>query len=101
MITLVDTSVWVDHLRHRSHQLAVLLEQDHVRCHPLIVGELACGNLSNRRAIVELLTAFRPLQWPNMRKCSPSSKLMTSLVKDWDGLMFICWHQRSLADVVC
>lgn len=58
MITLVDTSVWVDHLRHRSQQLAVLLEQDHVRYHPLIAGELACGNLSNRCAILELLTAL-------------------------------------------
>lgn len=57
MITLVDTSVWVDHLRHRSQQLAVLLEQDHVRYYPLIVGELACGNLSNRR---DLRAAHRP-----------------------------------------
>lgn len=51
MIALVDTSVWVDHLRDRSHLLTTLLEQDRVRCHPLIVGELACGNLVNRQGI--------------------------------------------------
>jgi predicted nucleic acid-binding protein len=58
MIALVDTSVWVAHLRERSHQLTTLLEQDRVRCHPLIVGELACGNLANRRAILDLLAAL-------------------------------------------
>lgn len=58
MITLVDTCVWVDHLRQRSRRLTMLLEQDHVRCHPLIVGELACGNLANRRVILDFLTAL-------------------------------------------
>lgn len=58
MITLFDTSVWVDHLRQRSRRLTMLLEQDHVRCHPLIVGELACGNLANRRVILDFLTAL-------------------------------------------
>jgi predicted nucleic acid-binding protein len=32
--------------------------QDQVRCHPLIIGELACGNLANRRVIIDLLTAL-------------------------------------------
>jgi len=58
MITLVDTSVWVDHFRKGSQQLILLLEEEHVLCHPLIVGELACGNLSNRRVILELLNAL-------------------------------------------
>jgi predicted nucleic acid-binding protein len=58
MITLVDTSIWVDHLRQRSDRLTALLVHDQVRCHPLIIGELACGNLRNRRAILDLLTAL-------------------------------------------
>jgi predicted nucleic acid-binding protein len=48
---LVDTSVWVDHLRRRNAALAQLLEQTQVWTHPFVIGELACGNLG-RRAIV-------------------------------------------------
>ena len=57
-MTLVDTSVWVDHLRRRNERLAVLLDDAQVLGHPFVVGELACGNLKNRRAILELLAAL-------------------------------------------
>lgn len=40
---LIDTSVWVDHFRHRNDALAVLLEQDLALSHPLVIGEIACG----------------------------------------------------------
>ena len=52
---LVDTSVWVDHLRHGDEQLAALLERGAVLGHPFVVGEIACGNLSDRGAILALL----------------------------------------------
>ncbi len=52
---LVDTSVWVDHLRSGDAQLADLLEQAQVVMHPFVVGEIACGSLSNRLSILELL----------------------------------------------
>lgn len=52
---LVDTSVWVDHLRKRSPALSAVLEQGAVMIHPFILGELACGNLKNRREILRLL----------------------------------------------
>jgi predicted nucleic acid-binding protein len=58
MPTLVDTSVWVNHFRHRSSSLAALLEEDRVVCHPLIVGELACGHLSHHREILSFLSAL-------------------------------------------
>jgi predicted nucleic acid-binding protein len=45
---LVDTSVWVDHLRDNVVQLAALLHQDSVLMHPAILGELACGSLKDR-----------------------------------------------------
>lgn len=45
---LVDTSVWVDHLRAGDATLAALLEQGQVLMHPFVVGELACGNLRQR-----------------------------------------------------
>lgn len=52
---LVDTSVWVDHLRSGDAQLADLLERGAVLMHPFVVGEIACGSLSDRSSIVELL----------------------------------------------
>ena len=51
---LVDTSVWVDHLRKGNHQLADLLNETQVLGHPYISGELACGNLANRREILRI-----------------------------------------------
>ena len=52
---LVDTSVWVDHLRRGAAGLDLPLSEGRVLCHPFIIGELACGNLKNRSAILSLL----------------------------------------------
>ena len=52
---LVDTSVWIDHFRAANTQLVDLLNRTMVLMHPLIVGELACGNLANRESKLELL----------------------------------------------
>jgi predicted nucleic acid-binding protein len=55
---LVDTSVWIDHLRRGSDRLRSLLLDEQVFCHPFIVGELACGTLRNRREILTMLKAL-------------------------------------------
>lgn len=52
---LVDTSVWVDHLRVGDAQLVDLLERANVVMHPFVVGEMACGSLRDRLSILELL----------------------------------------------
>ena len=52
---LVDTSIWVEHLRHGSEELASLLKKVEVLCHPFVLGELSCGSLKNRREILTLL----------------------------------------------
>jgi predicted nucleic acid-binding protein len=52
---LVDTSVWIDHLRNGNRRLEALLEDGEVRTHPFVVGELACGNLKNRDVVLLLL----------------------------------------------
>jgi len=54
-MVLVDTSVWVSHLRAGNAELANLLNDGRVLCHPLIVGELACGNLKDRAVILSHL----------------------------------------------
>jgi predicted nucleic acid-binding protein len=55
---LVDTSVWVDHLRRGNPRLEKLLMSERILCHPLIIGELACGNLHDRASVLELLRAL-------------------------------------------
>jgi predicted nucleic acid-binding protein len=54
-VILVDTSVWVDHLRRRNTGLVDLLEHAAVVCHPFVVGEIACGHLIRREEILALL----------------------------------------------
>jgi predicted nucleic acid-binding protein len=72
-MVLVDTSVWVSHLRHGNEELQKLLKEGEVVCHPFVVGELACGNLKNRN---EILTYLQSLA-------------MTTLAEDEEVLKFI------------
>lgn len=53
---LVDTSVWIDHFRKGSPQLAAALNQGEVLMHPFVLGELACGNLKSRASTLKLLS---------------------------------------------
>jgi len=57
-MVLADTSVWVAHFRDNVPRLQTMLGDGDVLCHPFIIGELACGNLKNRREILELLEAL-------------------------------------------
>ena len=61
-MTLVDTSVWVDHLRNGNSTLGDLLLRNEVTCHPMVIGELACGNLKNRKEILSLLHALPTIE---------------------------------------
>jgi|SRR5579872_5676287 len=49
---LVDSSVWVGHLRHGDQRLVTLLEESQVLIHPFVVGEIALGSLKNRETIL-------------------------------------------------
>ena len=52
---LVDTSVWIDHLRQGDPDLVRALDAGEVLAHPFVVGELACGNLKHRADFLRLL----------------------------------------------
>ena len=52
---LVDTSIWVDHLRDGLPGLSRLLKDGEVLTHPWVIGELACGNLRDRTRLLQLL----------------------------------------------
>lgn len=58
MIALADTSVWIDHLRNGNRRLAALLDEGGVCCHPFVIGEIACGTLRNRDALLSLMNAL-------------------------------------------
>jgi len=47
-MTLVDTSVWIDHFDRADPRLRELLGNRQVLIHPAVIGELACGNLPSR-----------------------------------------------------
>jgi predicted nucleic acid-binding protein len=55
-VILVDTSVWIDHLRGGDAVLVQLLEKRRVLTHPFIVGEVALGNLRERDGVVGALS---------------------------------------------
>ncbi len=55
---LIDTSVWIHHLRKSTPQLQRLLLEEQVMCHPFVIGEVACGNLKNRGEILSLMRAL-------------------------------------------
>jgi predicted nucleic acid-binding protein len=51
-VILVDTSVWIDHLRRREEVLAALLGEGKVLSHPFVTGELALDTLRQRDSIL-------------------------------------------------
>jgi predicted nucleic acid-binding protein len=54
-LILVDTSVWIDHLRQGDATLADMLQHGRVLSHPFVIGELATGNLRQRDKILHAL----------------------------------------------
>lgn len=57
-MTLVDTSVWIDHWRRGNGRLASALEQGRVAAHAFVIGELACGSMPRRSTTLLLLGAL-------------------------------------------
>ena len=76
-MVLVDTSVWVNHLRTIDKHLEKLLLNGKVVCHTHIIGELACGNIKNRKEIISLMRSLP----------------MASLIEFEEFLYFIEQHQ--------
>lgn len=54
-MVLVDSSVWIEHLRSGSVTLERLLFHSQVQIHPFIYGELALGSLRERKTVLEAL----------------------------------------------
>ena len=52
-MVLIDTVVWIDHLQSNDEHLSMLLENEQIVMHPMVIGELAMGNLANRQRTLE------------------------------------------------
>ncbi|MBF0313236.1 MAG: type II toxin-antitoxin system VapC family toxin [Oligoflexia bacterium] len=59
---LVDTSVWIQHLKVTNNTLVSFLEEGIVCCHPWVAGELAAGNIKNRKKFLVNLLLLPTLQ---------------------------------------
>ena len=55
---LIDTSVWIDHLRQRDDHLVITLLAGHVLIHPWVIGEIVCGSLKDREQVLDLLRSL-------------------------------------------
>jgi hypothetical protein len=93
-MVLVDTSVWVRHLRDGDPDLERLLADGEVMCHPFIIGELACGNLKNRH---EILTLLQRLPLANQAKHEEVLELIEQNRLAGKGLGYIDVHLSASA----
>jgi len=57
-VILVDTSVWVGHLRSHDNELAQLIDANALCTHPYVVGEIALGQLRQRGIVLRSLQAL-------------------------------------------
>ena len=79
-MVLVDTSIWVKHLKSGSSALSEQLNKTQVLIHPMIIGELACGSLKNRSEILDLLQSLPAAHYASDREVMhliESRKLMS------------------------
>jgi predicted nucleic acid-binding protein len=67
-MTLVDTSVWINHIRRADARLRGLLADGQVVSHPFVIGELACGRFANRDEILRLLERLPALEVVSSRE---------------------------------
>lgn len=56
---LIDTSIWIDHLRAKDERLVGLLDREEVLMHPGVIGELALGTLRDRIAVLANLSQLK------------------------------------------
>lgn len=93
-MVLVDTSIWVSHLRKGNAHLKTLLEKAEVVCHPFIIGELACGNIKNR---TEILSSLQALPMASIAKHEEVLRLIESHNLMGSGLGLIDVHLLAAA----
>jgi predicted nucleic acid-binding protein len=54
-VILADTSVWIQHFRHKENVFGKFLKDSLIVLHPFVIGELACGFLAARKSTLDLM----------------------------------------------
>ena len=79
MNVLIDTSVWVDHFKHKNDNLISLLLLDQGLIHPMVLGELACGTPPEPRTQtlgdIALLKTARQATWDEVSEFIETHRL--------------------------
>ena len=95
---LVDTSVWIDHLRSPERALQEQLKANNVLRHPIVVGELACGNLPDRTTFLRNMDAMPEIRegmHQEVRDLIESARLMGRGIGLMDAhLLYSVLHQE-------
>jgi predicted nucleic acid-binding protein len=66
---IADTSVWVYHFRHGLPHFAQTLQNGLIAMHPIVLGELATGNLLNRAKTLAALHCLPRTQTGTVEEC--------------------------------
>jgi predicted nucleic acid-binding protein len=77
-VILVDTTIWIGHLRRGDRRLAALLDGAEVLGHPSVSGELALGDLAGRDDVLRLLD--------HLPQATPATAAEVRVVVDAHGL---------------
>ncbi|GAB4214527.1 MAG: type II toxin-antitoxin system VapC family toxin [Rhodoferax sp.] len=86
---LVDSSVWIDHLRSGDERLSALLDQGQVLAHCFVTGELALGNLLYRQ---EVLTALQNLPQATMATDAEVLRFIDDNALSGSGIGYVDAH---------
>ncbi len=86
---LVDTSIWIDHLRSRDETLAERLNRREILIHPYVIGELALGHMDPR---AEILTVLQDIPQVATATESEVLHLIESTVLFGTGIGYIDAH---------
>lgn len=62
---LADTSTWIDYLSVGVPTFQALLDDHQILIHPMVIGELACGNIRSRGATLNMLSELRSARVAN------------------------------------
>ena len=93
MKVLVDTSVWIDHLRRRELGLRFLLELGQVVGHSAVVGELACGTLRERDRFLGDLQQLPSLPEPRSEEARQASPMVRTGTGSANGRSTTRWSR--------
>jgi predicted nucleic acid-binding protein len=52
---LVDSSIWIDHIHKPLSSLILLLDEERVLSHPMVIGEVAMGSIKDRNKVLRSL----------------------------------------------